>query len=66
MLREGYGGARCFLPGQHPTLPNVKVDRCVAIEGPTWLQVRGIIGGSESMLLASFAAANTLFYELLP
>jgi hypothetical protein len=66
------GGARCFLPGPHPTLPNVKVDRCVAIEGSTWLQVRGLIaepgmqGVYGGVLLASFSTANVLFYELLP
>jgi hypothetical protein len=71
-LKEGYGGSRNFLPGPHPTLPDVKVDRCVAIEGPTWLQVRGLIsdpgcpGIYSTILLASFSAANVLYYEPLP
>jgi hypothetical protein len=71
-LREGYGGARNFLPGPHPTLPEVKVDRCVAIEGPAWLQIRGLVaepGGNglySTWLLASFSKDNVLFYEPLP
>ena len=71
-LTEGYGGARTFLPGPHPTLPDVRVDRCVAITCPGWLEVRGLIGAPGfsglygTVLMASFSAANVLYWEPLP